>query len=383
MSWKQRINKYLSTQRLTDKWRNRCIIDKSSTRLLRKGKKFYIDFSSNDYLGLNHHPVIIESWNTGMSLAGVGAGSSSHMTGFSSFHADLEMQLAEWLGYPRALLFISGFDANQAAISLLGKKNDYIIADKLIHASLIDAVINSPAKLYRFNHNKIESLIFYLNRYCNGEKLILTEGVFSMDGDKAPLKNIYNQVQKSNGWLLVDDAHGIGIIGDEGRGSCWSAGIKPELLIISFSKAFGISGGALLCEDDIADYFLQFSKHLIYSTFMPPAQAFALQTSLNLVKGAEYLRYRLNENIKYFQLGIKSTSWKLIESNTAIQPLIIGNNDDAKVLAIKLAHAGCWVNVIKPPTVLVGTTRIRITLSAIHKFEDIDILLEALYDANR
>ncbi|MBK4775308.1 8-amino-7-oxononanoate synthase [Candidatus Pantoea edessiphila] len=383
MSWEQRIHKYLSIQMFTDKWRERYIIDENNTRLLRVGKKIYINFSSNDYLGLNRHPLIIKSWNQGMSLAGVGASASGHITGFSKYHADLEMQIADWLGYSRALLFISGFNANQAVINLLAKKNDHIIADKLIHASLVDAVTHSPAKLYRFNHNIMESLMFYLNISCAGEKLVLTEGIFSMDGDKAPLKIIYKTAQESKSWLLVDDSHGIGIIGDEGRGSCWSEGVKPELLTISFSKAFGISGGALLCEKDTADYFLQFSKHLIYSTCMPPAQAFALQTALNLVKKSKYLRYRLNENIKYFQMGIKSTPWKIISSNSAIQPLIIGDICNAKVISMKLAKAGCWVNVIKPPTVLTGTTRIRITLSAVHKFEDIDILLEALNHAAR
>ncbi|PPI86938.1 aminotransferase class I/II-fold pyridoxal phosphate-dependent enzyme [Candidatus Pantoea edessiphila] len=382
MSWQQRINSSLSTQRYNNRWRKRCIIDKNNTRLIRKGKKNYINFSSNDYLGLNQHPLIVNSWKKGIDLMGTGSGSSSHIIGFSCFHSNLEIQLANWLGYSRAILFISGFDVNQAVINLLTKKYDHIIADKLIHASLLDAAIRSPAKLYRFRHNMIESLNFFLQYLCRGEILVLTEGIFSMDGDTAPLKNIYEKTRKNNSWLLVDDAHGIGITGAEGRGSCWLQGVKPNLLTISFSKAFGIGGAALLCDENTADYFLQFSKNLIYSTCMPPAQAFALQCALHLVQKSESLRDRLNENINYFKKGMKSISWKLIESSSAIQPLMIEDDNEAQLVLTKLAKAGCWVNVIKPPTVPLGTTRIRITLTAAHKFEDIDILLEALHETN-
>ncbi|PPI88066.1 8-amino-7-oxononanoate synthase [Candidatus Pantoea edessiphila] len=382
MSWKLRINEYLSKQRFSNKWRERYIIDNNTTRLLKIDKKNYINFSSNDYLGLNQHPLIINSWKKGLYLMGAGSGSSSHIIGFSRFHADLERQLATWLGYPRALLFISGFDANQAVINLLAKKNDHIIADKLIHASLIDAALRSSAKLHRFNHNVIENLNYYLKYFCKGDKLVITEGIFSMDGDRAPLKNIYDKTKKHNGWLLVDDAHGIGVIGNQGRGSCYFNEIKPDILTISFSKAFGISGAALLCDEDIANYFWQFSKNLTYSTCMAPAQTFALQASLTLIQQGDYLRQRLNENINYFKLGIQSTNWNLIRSTSAIQSLIIGNNDKAKTISSKLANSGCWVNVIKPPTVPTGTTRLRLTLTAAHKFEDIDILLEALHNAS-
>ncbi|PPI88736.1 8-amino-7-oxononanoate synthase [Candidatus Pantoea edessiphila] len=381
MSWQQRIDEALSKQLFRNRWRKRYVVEENSTRLIKIENKTYINFSSNDYLGLNQHPLIIDSWKKGMHLMGVGAGSSGHITGFSRFHSDLEKQIAAWLGYSRAILFISGFAVNQAVISLLSKKNDRIIADKLIHASLLDAAIHSPAKLYRFKHNIIENLIFYLQYLCSGETLVVTEGIFSMDGDAAPLNKINQITKKNNSLLLVDDAHGIGIIGDKGRGSCWVHKIKPDLLTISFSKAFGISGAALLCNENIADYFLQFSRHLIYSTSIPPAQAFALKSALSLIQQGEYLRKCLDDNISYFKLGIKSTSWRFLDSNSAIQPIIIGDDNKAKDLSEKLASAGCWVNVIKPPTVPIGTTRLRITLTSVHTFKDIDVLLEVLNEA--
>ncbi|MBK4764975.1 MAG: 8-amino-7-oxononanoate synthase [Pantoea sp. Brub] len=381
MNWINRINRALYTKQFNNHWRYRYIVGNNNTRFIKIGNKIYRNFSSNDYLGLSRHPSVIDAWKYGARLMGAGTSSSSYIIGFHYLHMELELQLADWLGYPRALLFNSGFAANQAIIYLLCKKNDRIIADKLVHASIIDASIHSSSKLYRFDHNSIDQLCIYLNKPCNGETLVITEGIFSMDGDSAPLKDIAKHTQTSHSWLLVDDAHGIGVIGHEGKGSCFYHGIKPELLMITFGKAFGISGAAVLCNNLIADYFLQFSQHLIYSTSMPPAQIYALQIALKLVQKSNDLRQRLQKNIDYFLLGIKNIPCQLMNSQSAIQPIIIGNTKYATDVCKKLANAGCWVNVIRPPTVPIGTTRLRINLSALHEYEDIDILLEALHYA--
>lgn len=380
MSWQQRIQQALLQRRAEQGWRERRVIEENQTRLIRHADQTYRHFSSNDYLGLSQHPAVIAGWQQG-STYGAGAGASGHVTGFHRLHAELEAQLADWLGYPSALLFISGFAANQAVIHLLAEKNDRILADKLSHASLLEAASHTPAQLRRFAHNDPHSLAVRLNVPCEGQTLVVTEGIFSMDGDSAPLQAIATQTKRTGACLLVDDAHGIGVTGEQGRGSCWAQDIKPDLLVVTFGKAFGVSGAALLCDESTADYFVQFSRHLIYSTAMPPAQASALLASLKQVQEGDERRQRLNRNIAHFRRGAASLPWQLMTSSSAIQPLIVGDNAQALALSARLARAGCWVSAIRPPTVPPGTARLRITLTAAHQPEDIDVLLEALHDA--
>lgn len=379
--WSERIAQALTAQRASDGWRQRRRIEHNSVREITLDGQRYRHFSSNDYLGLSQHPAVMAAWQQGVREAGVGAGASGHVTGYSRHHAQLEQQLASWLGYPRALLFISGFAANQAVIHLLAQKSDRIIADKLAHASLLDAASHSPATLRRFAHNQPASLAKLLATRAEGGTLVVTEGVFSMDGDSAPLAELAAETRRAGGWLLVDDAHGIGVTGEQGRGSCWKQQVKPELLVVTFGKGFGVSGAALLCDDATADYVEQFSRHLIYSTAMPPAQCCALLAALAQIQQGDALRARLQQNIARFRAGAAQLPWQLMASDSAIQPLIVGENRAALALSQRLAQAGCWVSAIRPPTVPPGTARLRITLTAAHHPEDIDALLEALYDA--
>ncbi|MBU6516737.1 8-amino-7-oxononanoate synthase [Pantoea sp. B270] len=379
--WSERIAQALTAQRTADGWRQRRRIEHNSVREITLDGQRYRHFSSNDYLGLSQHPAVMAAWQQGVREAGVGAGASGHVTGYSRHHAQLEQQLASWLGYPRALLFISGFAANQAVIHLLAQKSDRIIADKLAHASLLDAASHSPATLRRFAHNQPASLAKLLATRAEGGTLVVTEGVFSMDGDSAPLAELAAETRRAGGWLLVDDAHGIGVTGEQGRGSCWQQQVKPELLVVTFGKGFGVSGAALLCDDATADYVEQFSRHLIYSTAMPPAQCCALLAALAQIQQGDALRARLQQNIARFRAGAAQLPWQLMASDSAIQPLIVGENRTALALSQRLAQAGCWVSAIRPPTVPPGTARLRITLTAAHHPEDIDALLEALYDA--
>lgn len=381
MGWQERIRTALQARRKANAWRQRPSIELSDTRWLQVEGRRYLHFSSNDYLGLSQHPAVIAAWQQGAAQAGAGAGASAHVTGHGPYHAELEAQLAEWLGYPRALLFISGFAANQAVIHLLAEKPDRILADKLAHASLLDAASHTPATLRRFAHNQPASLAARLATPCDGNTLVVTEGIFSMDGDSAPLAALAQQTRAASGWLLVDDAHGIGVIGEQGRGSCWQQQVKPELLVVTFGKAFGVSGAAVLCDDETADYFVQFARHLIYSTAMPPAQACALQAALQQIRQADAQRQTLRQLIQRFRHGAAQLPWQLMPSDSAIQPLIVGENGRALALAARLRAAGFWLTAIRPPTVPPGTARLRITLNARHEAEDIDRLLEALYDA--
>ncbi|WP_159237247.1 8-amino-7-oxononanoate synthase [Raoultella terrigena] len=382
MSWQQRIEQALSERRQADAFRSRQPVTQGAGRWLTREGQRWLNFSSNDYLGLSQHPQIVAGWQQGAERYGVGSGGSGHVSGYSDAHRELEEALADWLGYPRALLFISGFAANQALIAALLGKDDRAVADRLSHASLLEAASLSPAQLRRFQHNDVQQLKTLLEKPLAGQQLTITEGVFSMDGDSAPLGPIHQVTAEAGGWLLVDDAHGIGVLGDEGRGSCYAQNVHPELLVVTFGKAFGVSGAAVLCSEALADYLLQFARHLIYSTAMPPAQAVALSAALRTIRCDEGQRRReaLACRIAQFRDGMRDYPGQLTESTSAIQPLIVGDNARALRLAARLREQGCWATAIRPPTVPVGSARLRLTLSAAHESADIERLLEVLHD---
>ncbi|MBY6255498.1 8-amino-7-oxononanoate synthase [Phytobacter diazotrophicus] len=383
MSWQQRIDEALADRRQADTLRMRqCVAQGAGRWLVRDGQR-YRNFSSNDYLGLSQHPAVVRAWQQGADKYGVGSGGSGHVSGYTLAHQQLEVGLADWLGYPRALLFISGFAANQAVIAALGKKEDRIVADRLSHASLLEAASLSPAELRRFAHNDATHLAALLAKPIGGEQLVVTEGVFSMDGDSAPLADIALATRQANGWLMVDDAHGIGVCGDEGRGSCHARQVAPDILIVTFGKGVGVSGAAVLCSESLADYLTQFARHLIYSTSMPPAQAAAISASLAVIRSEEgaQRRHKLNALIAQFRAGAQAQKLQVTASDSAIQPLIVGENSRALHLAAQLRANGFWVIAIRPPTVPPGTARLRLTLTAAHEPEDITQLLEILHDA--
>ncbi|CDH20643.1 7-keto-8-aminopelargonic acid synthetase [Xenorhabdus bovienii str. kraussei Quebec] len=379
MNWSDTISRRLTERRGTSLWRSRQAHLGSDGRLLHTSDGQYLNFSSNDYLGLSQHPQIIAAWQQGAEQYGVGSGGSGHVTGYTAVHHTLEQQLAEWLGYSRALLFISGYAANQGVIAALMEKDDRIIADRLSHASLIEAAMHSPAQLRRFLHNDPNSLKQHLAKDCAGKTLVVTEGIFSMDGDCAPLASLAQQTKSTGSWLMVDDAHGIGIHGEQGRGSCWAKNVKPEILIVTFGKAFGLSGAAVLCDEQTAEYLIQYARHLIYSTSMPPAQAVALSEAVRQIKEGDELRQRLQNNIRYFRREAYHLPFTLMDSETAIQPLIIGDNERCIALSHALRQQKVWVKSILPPTVPLESARLRITLTASHTQQDIEILLEALH----
>lgn len=379
MSWQTRINDAVAARKEAAAFRVRQPNNGGSARFLTQGDKRYLNFSGNDYLGLSQDADVIAAWQKGAEKYGVGSGGSGHVTGYSVAHAEFEQQLAQWQGYPRALLFISGFAANQAILAALMQGDDRVLADKLSHASLLEAATHAPSQLRRFHHNQPDSLQRLLEKPVAGETLVVTEGVFSMDGDAAPLAELHRLAQSHESWLMVDDAHGVGVTGEEGRGSCWQQGVRPELLVVTFGKAFGCSGAAVLCDDATADYLLQFARHLVYSTAMPAAQVCALQAALVRVRQDDGLRDKLAANIARFRAGATGLPYRLTASQTAIQPVIVGENQPALDLAAALRERGLWVSAIRPPTVPPGSARLRLTLTTAHRPEDIDFLLESLH----
>ncbi|ACS86223.1 8-amino-7-oxononanoate synthase [Musicola paradisiaca] len=381
MSWQQRIDRALAQRRAEDAYRVRLPNRGGGGRWLEHQGRRYLNFSSNDYLGLSRHPAVIRAWQQGAERYGVGSGGSGHVTGYTQAHQQLEHRLAEWLGYEQALLMISGFAANQAVVAALASEGDRILADRLSHASLLEAATLSPATLRRFQHNQPPSLAQLLEKPTDGQTLVVTEGIFSMDGDSAPLAALHRLSRAHGAWLMVDDAHGVGIVGDEGRGSSWQQQVKPELLIVTFGKAFGVGGAAVLCSQSVAEYLIQFARHLIYSTSMPPAQACALDAALAVVRSGDDRRAQLLDNVQRFRRGAASLPFRLLDAPGAIQPLVVGDNAHTVALAQRLRDAGLWVSAMRPPTVPPGTARLRITLTADQQPEDIARLLEVLHDA--
>ncbi|CAG9298318.1 8-amino-7-oxononanoate synthase [Celerinatantimonas diazotrophica] len=337
----------------------------------------YLNFSSNDYLGLAHHPEVIQAYQRGASEYGVGSGSSPLITGYQRPHHQLAEQLSDWLGCEQVMLLSSGFSANQLVLKTLLAQGDLLLQDKLNHASLIDAGLSSAATMRRFLHNQPSAVAKFLQRATAENRLVVTEGVFSMDGDQAPLEAIASLCQQHNAWLMVDDAHGVGVLGEQGRGSCALAGICPEILMATFGKAFGVGGAMVGGSRELIDLFTNFGREYIYSTAMPAAQACAIQASLALIRQGEY-QIRLTNNIQLVKSLLASTSWSLMPSSTAIQPVWVGSSKTALALSRKLREKGIWVSAIRPPSVAPGQARLRMTITAAHQERDIQRLAATL-----
>ncbi len=348
-------------------------LDGGNSTSLRFENQHYVNFSSNDYLGLATDPDLALAWQQGIDIYGCGSGASPLVTGFSYAHQALEERLCDWLGYDRAILFSSGFSANQAMLFSLLEKHDLVLQDRLNHASLMEAGQMCNATMKRFRHNDIA----HLTQQIDGNTLVVTEGVFSMDGDQAPLREIA-QVTQGKAWLAVDDAHGIGVLGQQGRGSCNHAGIKPQLLVVTFGKAFGLSGAAILCDELTGNYLTQYARHHVYSTAMPPAQAHALHRAVDMIASQQWRRDKLAELNDCFNQHLADAPGH-IHTNTPIKPYLIGDASQAVTLTHLLRERGLWLTAIRPPTVPQGKARLRITLTANHTTKQVKQLAESIY----
>lgn len=340
-----------------------------------------VNFCSNDYLGLANHPAVREAFRRGVDRWGAGSGASHLVCGHSAAHHALEEELAEFTGRPRALLFSTGYMANLGVISALAGRGDAVFEDRLNHASLLDGGLLSGARFQRYPHADALALEAALAESRAEARLVVTDGVFSMDGDLAPLPELVRVARNGNAWLVVDDAHGLGVLGGEGRGALEYFGlgdIEVPVLVGTLGKALGTFGAFAAGSDDLIEYLIQRARTYVYTTALPPAVAEATRASLRLVRDEPERRERLHRNVRRFRAGAESLGFELGDLAGPIQPLVIGANAEALEASRRLGELGFLVSAIRPPTVPEGTARLRITLSASHTDEQVDGLLEAL-----
>jgi 8-amino-7-oxononanoate synthase len=345
-----------------------------------------VGFASNDYLGLAAHPLLAEALAEGAQRYGAGSGGSHLLGGHSRAHAQLEDDLAAFAGgfvdAPRALYFSTGYMANLATLTALAGRGTTIFSDALNHASLIDGARLSRADVQIYPHADVNALSALLDAAADGPKLIVTDSVFSMDGDVAPLPALLALAERHGAWLVVDDAHGFGVLGPQGRGALAQAALhSPQLVSIgTLGKAAGVAGAFVVAHATVIEWLVQRARPYIFTTASTPASAYAVSASLRIIEGAEgdERRAHLGRLIERTREMLARTPWQPVDSHTAVQPLIIGSNEDALAAAAALDRAGLWVPAIRPPTVPVGTSRLRISLSAAHSHEDLDRLDAAL-----
>ncbi len=345
--------------------------------------KDIISFCSNDYLGLANHPLVKQAMIDAVKTYGVGSGAAHLVNGHSIAHHQLEEELAEFTGYPRAILFSTGYMANLGLCQTLLSKNDYVFEDRLNHASLIDGGLISGARFQRYAHNDIPQLENKLSKVSGktSEKLVLTDGVFSMDGDLANIPALSSLCNKTDSWLMIDDAHGFGTLGKTGKGCLQHFSLNNNdvpIYMATLGKAMGTAGAFIAGSEALIESIIQNARCYIYTTAMPAAIAEATRCSLKIIQNESRHLYNLNDNIAYFRHCCTELSLPVENSQTAIQPIIIGNDYIALQISQALFKQGFLITAIRPPTVPEGTSRLRITLSARHTHEHIDQLINTL-----
>lgn len=362
-------------------YRHRRAIEATTGNRVRIEGREYLSFCSNDYLGLAQHPEVSDALQRGARQWGVGSGASHLVSGHTRAHHALEEELAEFVGRPRALLFSTGYMANLGIITSLCGRGDEVYEDRLNHASLLDGALLAQARLRRYPHNDAGALRRQLEKERDGRRLIATDAVFSMDGDIAPLAALLEAAREQGAPLLVDDAHGFGVLGPQGRGSLHHLGLQDDhsaILMATLGKALGTFGAFVAGDEALIEYLINRARSYIYTTALPPAVAEATRASLRLVQQDEWRRQRLHSLIKRFRQGASQLGLTLMDSQTPIQPLLIGDAESAIRFSEKLLEEGILISAIRPPTVPKNTARLRITLSAAHTETDVDRLLAAL-----
>ncbi|WP_411564185.1 8-amino-7-oxononanoate synthase [Pseudomonas shirazensis] len=372
----------LAERRAADLYRQRPLLQTAQGPQVVVDDQPLLAFCNNDYLGLANHPEVIAAWRAGAERWGVGGGASHLVIGHSTPHHQLEEALAELTGRPRALLFSTGYMANLGAITALVGQGDTVLQDRLNHASLLDGGLLSGARFNRYLHNDVQSLASRLQR-ATGNTLVVTDGVFSMDGDLADLPALAATARAANAWLMVDDAHGLGTLGANGGGIVEHFGLGLEqvpVLIGTLGKACGTAGAFVAGSDDLIEALVQFARPYIYTTSQPPALACATLKSLQLLRDESWRREQLAALIRQFREGAEQIGLQLMDSQTPIQPILIGDSGRAVRLSQMLRERGLLVTAIRPPTVPAGSARLRVTLSAAHTEAQVQLLLNALAD---
>ncbi|MDD2774763.1 MAG: 8-amino-7-oxononanoate synthase [Gallionella sp.] len=363
--------------------RRRHTLDSPQSPHIIVAGKSYLTFSSNDYLGLANHPQLVAAWQTGAAQWGVGSGAAHLVTGHSAAHEELELALAQFVGKPAALLFSTGYMANAGAVQGLVGKADFVFADKLNHASLNEAMRLSRATVKRYRHNDVSHLAKLLADAPHGRKLVITDAVFSMDGDIAPLPELLALCEQHDAWLLVDDAHGFGVLGAQGRGALAHFGLtSPRIIYMAtLGKAVGVFGAFVAAEQVVIDTLVNLAPSYVYTTATPPAVAHTTLASLRLIEAGDERRAHLQMLIALLREELQDLPWALMPSDTPIQPLLVEDAHTALTLSATLREQGIWLSAIRPPTV--PTARLRITLSAAHTAADVSRLGKALHDIAR
>ena len=344
-----------------------------------EGRQF-LNFCSNDYLGLASDPEVIAAAAEGAGIWGVGAGASHLVSGHSEAHHALETTLAQHVGQDRALLFSSGYQANIGLVTALAGRGDTVYADRLNHASLNDAALLSRATLRRYSHGDVSALERLLAERPDGRKIIVTDAVFSMDGDIAPLPRLLELAETHDAWLIIDDAHGYGVLGERGAGSLAHFHIRSPRIayMATLGKAAGVSGAFVAGSDTLIEWLIQRARTYIYTTAMSPLLAYALSCSVKKVSTEQWRRDQLRSLVALLRGRLSGSRYRLMPSETPIQPLVVGSNEAALDLAARLAGQGVMVPAIRPPTVPANTARLRISISATHSVDDVGRLADSL-----
>jgi 8-amino-7-oxononanoate synthase len=363
--------------------RRRVLESPQGARIVVDGREC-LSFCSNDYLGLASHPALIGAAQAAAARYGVGAGASHLVSGHSVLHHELEAALAAFTGLPAALLFSTGYMANLGIVTALAGRDDEVFADKLNHASLNDAALLSRAKFTRYPHLDLVALEKRLAASRARRKLVVTDAVFSMDGDIAPVPELLALCERHDALLVLDDAHGFGVLGDKGRGVLEHFGLPltphPSRIVYmaTLGKAAGVFGAFVAGPAELTDCLVQRARSYIYTTATPPLLSAAIAASLPLIEEEAWRRERLRELIAGLRQGLKLRRWRLMDSTTPIQPVIIGSNQETLAVSEALRERGIWVPAIRPPTVPKGEARLRISLSAAHTVEDVERLAQVL-----
>ncbi|WP_347989267.1 8-amino-7-oxononanoate synthase [Methylomonas sp. AM2-LC] len=361
-------------------YRSRCVQEGPQAVVLNLDGRQLLNFCSNDYLGLANHPAVCAAFQQAVNSYGVGSGAAHLICGHSTAHHALEEELAAFTGRSRALLFSTGYMANLGVISALLGRGDSLFADRLNHASLVDGALLSRARLQRYAHADMDALQTQLAT-CQSKALLVSDGVFSMDGDLAPLEKLAHLAAQYQAGLLIDDAHGFGVLGAQGGGVVEHFGLSQQdvpILMGTLGKAFGTFGAFVAGADDLIEFLIQKARTYVFTTALPPAVAAASRVSLQLVQTETWRREKLQQLILRFRSGAEQQGLPLLDSFTPIQPLLIGDSERVMAISKQLLALGFLVSAIRPPTVPAGTARLRITFSAQHQESQVDALLDVL-----
>ncbi len=377
----KRLAQILSRQRADSLYRERQVAEgPQGIEVMIDGRPL-LSFCSNDYLGLAGHPEVVAALQEGARRFGAGSGASHLISGHSRAHHALEEELAAFTGRPRALLFSTGYMANLGVICALAGRGDTVFEDRLNHASLIDGALLSQARLRRYPHGDTRNLGSWLERHGADNPLIATDGVFSMDGDMAPLPALAALARTHGAWLMVDDAHGLGAMGPGGGGTLAHHGCTADdvpILVGTLGKAFGTFGAFVAGSEELVEVLIQRARTYVYTTALPPAVAHATRTSLRLVREEHWRRTHLNALITRLRAGLAGFDLPLPAGQTPIQPVEVGDADKALALSRGLRQRGILIPAIRPPTVPQGRARLRITLCAAHDEAHVDRLIDEL-----